>query len=382
MRILLMPSAYYPSLGGVEEVTSKVAHLLLQKGHSVEVVTNRWPKSLPKCELVEGVPVHRYSFLVPSGLRGTLRFAAFSVYEFVQLLVDTIQFRPDVIHIICCSTNLPYAVLLSRLLRIRLIVSTHGEVGMDAGRLYQSRNFLSNNLGKFAKYASNVTACSKATADEFSAYCPNVKCDVLRNGVDLAEFSNPDHTGQVAANFKYVFAYGRLVPQKGFDNLLRAWRLVNADGAKLMIAGDGPDRQLLMDLVEQLEIQNSVEFLGRLNRQEVALYLRGACAFVLPSIHEPFGLVILEAMAARVPVIATRVGGVPEFVEDGRTGKLVDPGDADVLAAEIQRHLEQPQSDQQLSLAYETACNYEWDSVINDYLLMYGAANAVESTCV
>ena len=380
MRILLMPSAYYPSLGGVEEVTSKVAHLLLQKGHSVEVVTNRWPKSLPKCELIEDVPVHRYSFLVPLGLRGTLRFAVFSVYEFVQLLVDTIQFRPDVIHIICCSTNLPYAVLLSRLLQIRLIVSTHGEIGMDAGRLYQSRNFISNNLGKFAKYASNVTACSKATADEFSAYCPNVKCDVLRNGVDLAEFSHSDDTGHVAVALKYVFAYGRLVPQKGFSNLLRAWRLVNAQGAKLLIAGDGPDRQLLLDLVEQLEIQNSVEFLGRLNRQEVGHYLRHACAFVLPSIHEPFGLVILEAMAARVPVIATKVGGVPEFVEDGRTGTLVESGDTDGLAAAMQRHFEQSQPKNQLSLAYETACKYEWDSVISDYLSMYGVADAVKST--
>ena len=380
MRILLMPSAYYPSLGGVEEVTSKVAHLLLQKGHSVEVVTNRWPKSLPKCELIENVPVHRYSFLVPIGLRGTLRFAVFSVYEFVQLLVDTIQFRPDVIHVICCSTNLPYAVLLSRLLQIRLIVSTHGEIGMDAGRLYQSRNFISNNLGKFAKYASNVTACSKATADEFSAYCPNVKCDVLRNGVNLAEFSNSDDTGHVAAAFKYVFAYGRLVPQKGFSNLLRAWRLVNAQGAKLLIAGDGPDRQLLLDLVEQLEIQNSVEFLGRLNRQEVGHHLRHACAFVLPSIHEPFGLVILEAMAARVPVIATKVGGVPEFVEDGRTGTLVESGDTDGLAAAMQRHFERSQPKNQLSLAYETACKYEWDSVICDYLSMYGVADAVKST--
>jgi glycogen(starch) synthase len=302
------------------------------------------------------------------------------MFEFAQLLVTTLQFRPDVIHIICCSTNLPYAVLLSRLLQIRLMVSTHGEIGMDAGHLYQSRNFLSNNLGKFANYASNVTACSKATADEFSAYCPNVKCDVLRNGVDLTEFSDPDDTGHVAADFKYVFAYGRLVPQKGFSNLLRAWKLVNAHGAKLLIAGDGPDRQLLLDLVEQLEIQNSVEFLGRLNRLEVAHYLRDACAFVLPSIHEPFGLVILEAMAARVPVIATKVGGVPEFVEDGRTGTLVESGDTDGLAAAIQRHFELSRSEKQLSLAYETACKYEWYSVINDYLSMYGAADAVTST--
>jgi glycogen(starch) synthase len=380
MNILLMPSAYFPSLGGVEEVTSKVAHLLRQDGHSVEVVTNRWPKSLTKCELVENVPVRRYLFLVPIGFLGTIKFILFSMFEFVQLLVSTMRFYPDVIHVICCSSNLPYAVLLSRLLRVRLIVSTHGEIGMDAGRLYQSRNFLSNNLRKFISNASFVTACSKATADEFSAYCPDVRCCVLRNGVDLAEFSNSVDSSRIVPELKYVFAYGRLVPQKGFTNLLRAWKMVNVQGAKLMIAGDGPERQGLIDLAGQLQIQNSVVFLGRLSRQDVASRLRDACAFVLPSIHEPFGLVILEAMAARVPVIATNVGGVPEFVENGRTGKLIEAGDIGGLAAAIQCHLDQPKSQQQLSLAYQTACSYEWDNVINDYLLMYRAAIVMNNT--
>lgn len=373
MRILLMPSAYYPSLGGVEEVTSKVAHLLLQLGHSVEVATNRWPKSLSNCEMVEHVPVRRYSFLVPIGLRGTIRFAVFSVSEFVKLILSTMRFCPDVIHVICCSSNLPYAVLLSKILNIPLVISTHGEIGMDAGRLYQSRNFISNNIKRFSEQAAIVTGCSQSTAVEFSGYCPGIKCEVLRNGVDLAEFSKEPGADFSNVECQYVFAYGRLVPQKGFSNLLMAWKHVNAPSAKLLIAGDGPDREALVDLAEQLGLKDSVQFLGRLNRAGVAERLRQARAFVLPSLHEPFGLVILEAMAARVPVIATAVGGVPEFVTNGVTGTLIQSGDLGELATAIQKHLDFPADVEQLARAHETACSYDWSNVINDYLKLYAA---------
>lgn len=366
-----MPSAYHPSLGGVEEVTSKVATLLQKQGHSVEVVTNRWPKSLSSTEVIDEITVRRYRFFVPMGVKGTITFALLFVFEFYQMLICAVRFAPDVIHVICCSTNLPYAVLLSRILRTRLVVSTHGEIGMDTGRLYQSRNFISNNLARFSKCADLVTGCSQATAVEFTSYCSGVKCRVLRNGVDLSEFSNDNDTDLSDRDCKYIFAYGRLVPQKGFRDLLLAWKNVDAQGAKLLIAGDGPDRKSLIDLSERLGIEESVEFLGRLNRAVIGQRLRSACAFVLPSVHEPFGLVILEAMAARVPVIATEVGGVPEFVKDGVTGTLVKHGDIPSLSTAMTRHLEQVVPEEQLSTAYETACSFEWKIVINDYLSLY-----------
>lgn len=373
MKILLMPSAYHPSLGGVEEVTSKVAKLLLQHGHTVEIATNQWPKSLPRVESIDGVTVRRYRFFVPIGVRGSITFVLFSLIEFVRMLVSAIQFSPDVIHVICCSANLPYAVLLSRTLRTRLIVSTHGEIGMDAGRLYQSRNFISNNLEYFAKSADLVTACSQSTAIEFSSYCSGMKCQVLRNGVDLSEFSNEINSDIGVSEFKYIFAYGRLVPQKGYKYLLTAWKDVKVAGTKLLIAGDGPDREALINLSEELGLSESVQFLGRLHRAGIRQRLRKASAFVLPSAHEPFGLVILEAMAAQVPVIATAVGGVPEFVTDGVTGTLVTYGDVPGLTTALRRHLGQNVPKQQISMAYETACSFEWTKVINDYCSLYMA---------
>ncbi len=244
---------------------------------------------------------------------------------------------------------------------------------MDAGKLYQYRNFLSNNIRRFSEYAAVLTGCSQSTADEFSAYCSGMKCEVLRNGVDLTEFTNEPSEDFHKAACPYVFAYGRLVPQKGFSNLLMAWKNVNAPSAKLLIAGDGPDRQALVDLTEQLGLEDSVQFLGRLNRAGVAERLRRASAFVLPSLHEPFGLVILEAMAARIPVIATAVGGVPEFVTNGVTGTLIQSGDLGELATAIQKHLDFPADVEQLARAYETACSYDWSIVINDYLKLYAA---------
>jgi glycosyltransferase involved in cell wall biosynthesis len=124
----------------------------------------------------------------------------------------------------------------------------------------------------------------------------------------------------------------RLVPQKGVHVLLRSFAklLQRLDGARLEIAGDGPQRAWLNSECEGLGISHAVKFLGW--RDDVPQLMRHWDIFALPTLDEAFGLAALEAMAAGLPVIASRVGGVPELVDDGVTGRLVRPGDVDALA--------------------------------------------------
>jgi glycosyltransferase involved in cell wall biosynthesis len=168
---------------------------------------------------------------------------------------------------------------------------------------------------------------------------------------------------------------GRHVPQKGFDTLVRAF----ADCVKehrieqdLILAGDGKDHELLKNLASQLGISSRVHFPGRVDHAKAVQLFKGADLFVLPSRHEPFGIVNLEAMAAGIPLIATRVGGVPEFVEDGRNGILVKPDDTGALARAMVRVLgDADLRDRLVREGQQTAARFDWCSIASQYRQVY-----------
>ena len=139
-----------------------------------------------------------------------------------------------------------------------------------------------------------------------------------------------------------LLTVARLAPQKGLDVLVRAMRLVrqSTPGATLLIAGEGPERPSLEALVRSLELGDAVRLLG--HRTDVAELMRTAWILVHPARWEGFGLVFLEAMRERLPIVATRVGAVPEIVVDGVTGTLVPAQHPDALAKAIGAMLADP----------------------------------------
>ncbi len=160
---------------------------------------------------------------------------------------------------------------------------------------------------------------------------------VVPNGVDLEAFSaEPD---PVAGR---VLTVGRLSAQKRPDLALRAFALVREGraGAELHIAGGGPWLERTEALARDLGVAHDVRFLG-LRNDVPALLSRAAC-FVLSSDYEGCPLSVIEAMAAGVPVVATRVGGVPELIAHGRSGLLVEPGDPEAIAGAIAGLLDDP----------------------------------------
>lgn len=143
----------------------------------------------------------------------------------------------------------------------------------------------------------------------------------------------------------------RLVPQKGVGHALRAfWYVTKAfEAANFVVVGDGPERPQLEELVHGLEIDDRVHFLGwRDNPRQILAALDG---LIVPSLWEGFGMVMLEAMALSVPVIASRVSAIPEVVIDGKTGVLVSPGDEDGLASALSLFLEDPYLAQEMGQA-------------------------------
>jgi glycosyltransferase involved in cell wall biosynthesis len=134
-----------------------------------------------------------------------------------------------------------------------------------------------------------------------------------------------------------LISIGRLIRRKALDDLLRALSGLEYDDWRLLIVGDGPEEPRLRDLAERLGLSSRVEFLGAVWGERKFQYLAASDVFVLPSVHEGFGLVFLEAMFCGLPVIASSVGGQTDFLKDGETGFLVPVGDVDALADRVLR---------------------------------------------
>jgi glycosyltransferase involved in cell wall biosynthesis len=179
-------------------------------------------------------------------------------------------------------------------------------------------------------------------ADERGGLAP---VSLIYNGVDLERYDHQEpcctlrEEYGMAVGSQVVGVVARLEPEKGHPTLLEAWPSVRAEfpDAYLLVVGEGSRLEALQDQVRELAIADRVVFTGR--RDDMPAVTAALDIAVLPSYREAQGLTILEAMALSRPVVASNVGGIPEMIEDGVTGILVPPHDADALSAAIRRLL-------------------------------------------
>lgn len=325
MNICLMPSAFYPHRGGVEEATLQLGRFLQAQGHSVLILTNRYPQDLPAEDSIEGLDVKRLEFPAPSAsLRSAGVFSVVAARSLRAML--QLRPRPEVVHVQCASSQLAFAVAYSRFTSARLVVTTQGEVDVDSDQLYQKSSYARGCLRLATHAADSLTACSAWTAQSASRVAPRLAGSiVIPNGVDPRQWNITPPADQPV-----VATWGRHVAQKGFDLLIDAWPLIRESmpTARLLIGGCGEQTPAL-----QSRAGAGVEFLGSLDRAGVAKLLRRSRLVVVPSRLEPFGIVALEAMAAGRPVVWSRRGGLSEAT--GGLGWPIDPYDSPALARTV-----------------------------------------------
>lgn len=374
MRVALLPSAYHPAVGGVEELTRKLAGELTRRGHAVEVWTSRSPDDdWPVLDTVDGIPVRRFTFPAPrSSAAAVARWPSQALPQFRALRRAAREFRPDLLHVQCFSTNGAYATALSAMTRVPLVVTLQGETVMDDRDIYQTSAFLRTALRLGLRRAAAVTGCSQFTVDDAVRRfgCPREKSRVVFNGVDLEE---PGEEPFDQPFPEFVAAIGRMVDKKGFDLLIDAWGLV-ADrfpDVGLVIGGAGPAEARLRDLVESRQVPR-VHLPGRLDRPHVAWLMNHARLVVMPSRVEPFGIVALEAWRAGRPVVVTSRGGAGEFVVDKVSGRVVDPFDREALGAAIAELLEdRPTSEQMGRAGRDAVASFAWPRITDAYEQIY-----------
>ncbi|GHF41993.1 glycogen synthase [Streptomyces griseosporeus] len=236
--------------------------------------------------------------------------------------------------------------------------------------------------------ADAVIAVSGAMRDDILGCYPALDPDrvhIVHNGIDTGLY-RPDHGTEALARIgvdpgrPYVLFVGRITRQKGVDHLLRAVRGIDPAAQVVLCAGapDTPeiDREF-RELFEELSrVRDGVFWIPRmLPRPEVIQLLTHAAVFVCPSVYEPLGIVNLEAMACGTPVVASRVGGIPEVVDDGRTGVLV-PLDDDFeagLARALDAVIGDPQAARRMGEAGRERAveEFGWDAVARRTVRLY-----------
>ena len=176
------------------------------------------------------------------------------------------------------------------------------------------------------------------------------KIRVIYTGVEPDRFQKPPNAHRPATEKLVVGTVGLLAERKGHRFLLEAAALLKGQGYRLKyrFAGEGPEKERLQKLTRELGLKQEVTFDGFLC--DVSNFLTEIDIFVLPSLYEGMGVAVLEAMAAAKPVIASRVGGIPELIEDGVSGFLVAPGNAIALAGSLSRLVVEPQLKTQMGM--------------------------------
>jgi glycosyltransferase involved in cell wall biosynthesis len=331
--------------GGVASVVGNLARELQRRGHGVVFLhpgdaerptprTTKWGFAGYELNL-------RTPFIAEHPLRSVVAFLATLVPTLWRLSALLRRERIEIVNIHYPLEAFAYFGVLRWLLPMRLVVSVHGADLFPGG---ERQAAYPASLRFLVRSADAIVAPSRAFLADCLSVFPSAsrRALAIHNGIDLEELTRSDGDAGAGASGPYLLCIAAHNEKKALDVLLRAFaRIAPAHPElRLLLVGDGPLRGQLEALARALALGERVEFLGPRGRKEVARLLRGCLVFVLPSRSEPFGMVVAEALACGRPVVASAVGGIPEIVEDGRSGVLVAPDDPEALARAVSRLLD------------------------------------------
>ncbi len=359
MKIAILVSLFPPRwLAGTEIATYYLAEHLAQRGHEVHVITTL-DDGLPEWSYEKGFYIHR---LPKVGIRIVGAFAIWAD------IVKTIQkISPDIVHAQSLSIAIP-ALISKKVLRIPYAVWGQGSDVYLPDRI---TNLTSKTI---IKNADTTIALTRDMKRAMQTICDR-EISVIPNGIELKEYMPSPPVVMREGPDKRILFVGRLHPVKGVRYLLQAMQLVHEEmpDAKLILVGDGKERENLESLTDHLGIRECVEFAGKIPHERIQDYLYHADIFVLPSLSESFGIVNLEAMACGLPIVATRVGGLPDIIDEGINGYLVEAKKPDEIADRILILLQNDAIRKEISgINQKKAEMFAWDriagSIEDEYL--------------
>ncbi len=364
-KILIFSTAYHPFVGGAEVAVKEIT----ERNPDLEfhLLTAKMDKRLPQQEKIGNVEVFRMGIGNPMIDKLLLAFYGYRIAIKLKK-----QHKYDLIWSIMAS----YAGLAASKFKrgypqIPFILTL--QEGDSPKHIQKRARFVKGQFKNIFKRADKIQCISSylaGWAKRMGAICP---IDIIPNGVDVKNFNqlfSDKHQKELKHQLgkqekdNFLIHTGRLTYKNGLEDLIKSLIYLPSH-IKLLLLGEGEDREKLVKISKERGLENRVNFLGFVNQEELPKYLKISDIFVRPSLSEGLGNSFLEAMATKTPVIATPVGGIPDFLKDKETGLFCRTKDPESIAEQVKLFLEDKLLRERIIInAYKMVRQkYDWDVI-------------------
>lgn len=389
-RILIFSLTYHPFVGGAEVALKEITDRLDPREYRFDMVTLRFDSALPPIERVGNIKVYRIGKTVERpnvsdralSLRLRIAKVLFPFTAFFKALVLHHRHRYDLVWTMAAN-QAGFAALFFKYLHPRVPYVLELQDGNSLVQVKERRRILYLLWPVYRRIylkADRIVVISSFIEKLAREIGYQKHVDVIPNAVDVERFSaavSGERLWELKNQFgkehgeTYLVTVSRLVEKNAVDDIIKALPHLRPT-VKLLVIGDGEDRRKLENLAQKLNVADRVQFLGAIDNTEVPAYLKACDIFIRPSLVEGFGNSFVEAFAAGIPVIATPVGGITDFLFDPwqdpeipSTGIFCKPRDPQSIADSVMKYLNDPALTATIiknakKLAEE---KYDWDIV-------------------
>lgn len=351
--------------GPIQRNALKQATYFAEQGDSVTIVSNTFPKSTPSVRFVFSKACQR-SFRLGT-LLPELTFSL-NGGRVIEKLIKTGKVDCCVAHGHSVSLGL---VPLKKRYAVPFVVVAQSDIFNRPFGTYPLLLSIYYMICSAYAYrnANHVAVVGRHMIKRVQRFSKDLsRISVIPNGIDPDEFSFHKKQNSVTFSRKAeceILYVGRLSPEKGCSTLIRALSKIRDLDIRCTIIGDGSQKKKLERLALRLGVAEICDFKGKLQREFLGSIYKGSDIFVCPSVDEPQGVVILEAMLFCCPIVASEVGGIPDMLKHGQTGLLVAPKDPERLAVAIRRlYVDSALRTKIAQKAKVSVENFRWENVL------------------
>ncbi|MBI5046056.1 MAG: glycosyltransferase family 4 protein [Candidatus Niyogibacteria bacterium] len=390
-RILIFSLVYYPRfVGGAEVAIKEITDRISPDDFEFDMVALRLDSSLPKFEKIGNVAVHRVGFAMKhQESADSLRFPLFlnkylfpftGYWKASQL--EKVHYY-DAIWCMMASYN-GFAALFFKMMNPAIPYLLTLQEGDPISYIKKRVSVLYPLFRKIFTKADLVQTISNYLADFARQMGYGGRIEVVPNGVDVARFSRKYSSEELQdlserfgkkAGDKFIITTSRLVVKNAVSDIIKALKYLPTN-VKFLVLGGGYEMKALKELADKEGLSGRVWFLGYVSHEDMPKYLRISDVFVRPSLSEGFGNSFIEAMAAGLPVVATPVGGIVDFLKDGETGLFCETGNPKSIAEKINTFLNNDDLRKKIvaKAGQMIKEKYEWNKISRDMFEVFAAA--------
>jgi len=378
-KILIWTSSFYPRIGGLESSVMNLSKFLISREWTLKIITNKYPRILQDNEFTDNIEISRFYFfnnpmkyIISGRVDLFISWILLKPITIIRLYQFFKNFKPQIVNLHFPDHQLFECLILKYIFKFKLIISLHGN-DVEKFKKIGLFSFRSILIKTIFNSADLITGCSKYLLNEFRSTSINQdhsKCFLLYNGVDNVFYDKH----KFSPKEDYIFSVGRPVPIKGFDILLKAYQSI--DGYDLMIAGTSS----LSELTKTVNPSTQIQLLGNLSSKQISKFMRRAKITIIPSRGDSFGIVVAEAICSGSPVIATKVGGIPEVINIAKSQlskeeclvfdrfvRLVDPHHKAISDGAIKIINGYDDLEQYIAIIPKIGKQFNWENRFNDY---------------